>query len=189
MFIVLSGVSGSGKNTIISELIKKCKNLKVLSYSSGTTRPPRESDKQFQTYVYLTKEEFEKGIEQGKFFEYEIVHGNYMGLLLERLKVVIQDKKFDYIRDIDVNGNLSLKKYFERKTPILSIFIDAPDEIIRQRLKNRGDSDAEIEKRLSRSQYERSHMDDYDLILENIDLEKTVQTICDYIYAKRKEVK
>ena len=67
MLFVISGVSSSGKNTVMKELIKRVKNLKVLSKSSGTTRSPRDSDKEFDTYVYFTKQEFEKGIKQNKF--------------------------------------------------------------------------------------------------------------------------
>lgn len=180
MFIVLSGVSSSGKNTIMNELIKKRKNLKVLNLSSGTTRAPRPTDSENNTYLFLSKEEFEKGIKEGKFFEYELVHGNYYGLILERLKLAKYDKENDYIRDIDVKGNLSLKKFFDRNE-MISIFIDAPDEILRERLKNRGDSEEDIEKRLSRGEFERSYKNHYDLVIENIDLEKTVNLICDFI--------
>ena len=181
MFIVLSGVSSSGKNTVMEALMKKRENLKILELSSGTTRLKRESDGRFNTYVYLSKEEFEKGIKQGRFFEYEIVHGNYYGTLLSRLEDVVADKNCDYMRDIDVKGNVNLKKFFEGKCPMLSIFLDAPDHVLRERLRLRGDSPQDIEKRLSRSTLERSYKTNYDLVIENIDLDKTVETINEFI--------
>ena len=71
MFIIFSGVSGSGKNTIMNELLKRRKNIFVLEQSSATTREKRESDKEFNTYKYLTQKEFEDGIKNGDFFEFE----------------------------------------------------------------------------------------------------------------------
>lgn len=181
MFIVLSGVSSSGKNTVIEALINKREDLKPLEYSSGTTRAKRASDERFKSYIYLTKEEFQKKIDNGEFYEYELVHDNYYGMFLSKLEEVVEDKDFDYIRDIDVKGNVSLKKFFDGKCPMLSIFLDAPDEVLRERLTLRGDSPEEIEKRLKRSELERSYKRNYDLVLENIDLEKTVNTINKFI--------
>ena len=179
MLFVISGVSSSGKNTVMQELIKRVKNLKVLSKSSGTTRPPRESDKEFDTYIYLTKEEFEQGIKQGKFFEYEIVHENMYGLLKERIETAINSKTDDYIRDVEVKGNVTLRNAYKDK--IVSIFIDAPNDVLRDRLLKRGDKPEDIELRLSRSELERSYKNHYDLVIDNIDLEKTLSTLENFI--------
>ena len=184
MFIVVSGVSSCGKNTVINELIKKRKDLRVLTQSSGTSRPPRESDSQFNTYVYFTDSEFEKGIEEGKFFEHEVVHGHYYGLIKARLEEVLHDKENDYIRDIDVKGTVNLKKFF--KDNMISIFLDAPDEVLRGRLISRGDTPEDIERRLSRGELERSYKVHYDLCIDNIDLDKTVKTILEFLDEKKK---
>ena len=179
MFIVISGVSSSGKNTVINELIKRRDNLKILERSSGTTRQPRERDKIFNTYVYFTQDEFKAGVEKGLFFEHEEVHGQFYGLILKELEKAIEDKKNYYIRDVDVKGVVNLKKKFADN--MLSIFLDAPDEGLRERLKNRGDSPEDIEKRLSRGALERSYKEKYDVAIENIDLDKTVEKILDFI--------
>lgn len=181
MFIVVSGISASGKNTVMNRLLSERKNLRVLDFSSGTTREPRPSDSDNNTYVFMSKEEFEKGIEEGKFFEYENVHGNYYGTLLSRLQHVVDNQELDFMRDIDVKGNRNLKKFFAGKCPMVSIFLDAPDEIIRERLKARGDKPEDIEKRLSRGELERSYKPDYDLVIDNLDIEKTIKTINDFL--------
>lgn len=180
MFIVFSGPSGSGKNTVINALQSRRDDFKVLHKSTGTTRAPRESDKENNTYVYMTHEEFEKGIKDGIFYEYENVHGNYYGTFKERLEFASKSDIF-YVRDVDVNGNASLKKFFAGKCKMLSVFIDVPEDVLRIRLAKRGDDPADIEKRLSRGAYERSRKGEYDLVVENIDLEKTVQAISDFI--------
>ncbi len=185
MFIALSGVSAVGKNTVISELIKRRDNIKVLTRSSATTRAPRESDGQFETYVYLSKEEFEKWIKEGKFYEHELVHDNYYGTILSVLEMAKKDKNTFYMRDIDVKGAVNLKKFFGDE--YLTIFLDAPDEVIRERLIGRGDNEADIEKRLSRSTLERSYKNHYDLVIENIDIEKTIDTILSFIDKKFKK--
>ena len=181
MLIVFSGVSGSGKNTVMNELLKRRKNLFVLNLSSGTTRPPRESDKEYNTYKYLTKEEFEKGIEEGMFFEHELVHGYYYGILNEALERVINHQESDFMRDIDVHGCLRIKNYLADKCKVLTIFLDAPVDVIRERLINRGETPERAEVRISRGDMEREYKKYYDLQIENLDLEKTIQIICDYM--------
>lgn len=184
MFIVFSGISGSGKNTIMNELMKRRKNLKVLKFSTCTTRPPRESDKDNNTYIFVSKEEFEKGIEEGRFYEYENVHGNYYGTILERLEFAAKSKRYDYMRDIDVKGHANLKRFFKDKCTMVGIFVDVPDKVLRERLLKRGESNENIDKRLSRGELERSRKHEYDLIVDNIDLEETVNKIDEFLKNK-----
>ena len=179
MLIAISGISGSGKNTVMNALTSKVDNIKVLKYSTATTRAPRGDNN--QTYIHISRQQFEQGIKDGVFIEYELVHDNYYGTLKEAFEKVELDEHNHYIRDIDVKGVLSLKKYFKDRLKIVSIFLDAPDEVLRDRLAKRGESEEQIEKRLSRSELERSYKKHYDLIVENIDLYKTVETICDFI--------
>ena len=185
MFIIISGISSSGKNTVISNLIKRNKNLKVLEKSSVTTRVPRKSDKVFNTYVFKSEAEFAKLIEEKALVEHEVMYGNHYGILKEPLDRVVIDKKNDYIRDIDVKGNLSVRRYLDGKCEVISIFIDAPDEVLKERLKQRGDSEEQIEMRLARGNFERGYKKHYDLVIENIDLDKTIETIERFIEKKR----
>ncbi len=184
MFVAFSGVSSSGKNTIINEIVKRREDFKVLDRSSATTRQPRESDKVFNIYLYMSEQDFKKEIDEGKFFEYELVHGNYYGTILSQLERAKNDDTCNYIRDIDVKGMVNLRKFFGRDK-IVTIFLDAPDDVLKARLKARGDSEEDIEKRLSRSVLERSYKPEFDLVVENIDMEKTIDTILNFIDCKR----
>lgn len=177
MFIVFSGVSGSGKNTIMNELMARREDLKVLELSTGTTREPRESDKANNTYIFMSKEEFEDGIKAGMFYEYENVHGNYYGTILKRLEFAAQSKQIDFMRDVDVKGFASLKKFFAGKCKMVGVFVDVPDDILRQRLRKRGEAEESINKRLSRGEMERARKNEYDLVVDNIDLKETVDKI------------
>ena len=68
MLVILSGVAGAGKDTIKKEIIKRMENVK--SIPSFTSRPPREGDIPGQTYIFLSKEEFEEKIKGFKFVKY-----------------------------------------------------------------------------------------------------------------------
>ena len=186
MLIVFSGVSGSGKNTIMNELLKRRKDTYILNYSSGTTRPPRDTDSEYNTYKYMTKEEFEQGIAEGKFFEYELVHGYYYGILNEALERVVENQDKDFMRDIDVHGCMKIKEHLSKRCKVLTIFLDAPVDEIRRRLLNRGETPERAEVRISRGDMERSYKQYYDLQIENLDMEKTIKIICDYIEKLKK---
>ena len=187
MFIIFSGVSGSGKNTVMNKLLKCRKNIFVLEYSSATTREKRETDKEFNTYKYLTEKEFEDGIKRGDFFEYENVHGCYYGVLNEALQRVIDNPQNDFMRDIDVKGNIKLRDYLKDKCGVVSIFLDAPDDMIYDRLIKRGESEERAKVRLSRGEMERKYKDQFDIVIENINLDQTIDTICEFLDNKKTE--
>ena len=86
-----------------------------------------------------------------------------------------------YIKDIEVHGNRKLREFFKGKVKAISIFLDVPDEILYQRLIERGESDERAKIRISRGTMERQYLADYDLVIQNYDMEKTVETIIEFI--------
>lgn len=178
MLILLSGVSGVGKNTVIARLLKMRKNLCFML--SGTTRTRRNSEKD-ANYIYMTKEEFARREKNGDFFETQQVHGNMYGILKDSLLKASEDREKDYIKDIDVYGNKKVRDFLKGKAKVLSIFLDAPDDVLVERLRGRGEEEERIKVRLSRAEEERAHKKDYDAVIENIDLEKTIKTILELI--------
>ena len=79
MLILISGCSGAGKNTVINHLLRKNPDLKYLK--SCTSRNKENRDDETDSYIFLTKEEFEDKIKNNELFEYEEIHGNYYGIL------------------------------------------------------------------------------------------------------------
>ena len=77
--VIWSGPSGSGKGTVLNEALAKYDNLRVSV--SATTRKPREGDINGVHYHFITKDEFEKRLEDGEFLEYGQYVGNYYGTL------------------------------------------------------------------------------------------------------------
>ena len=176
MLVILSGVAGAGKDTIKKELIKRMENVESLP--SYTSRAIRGGDVEGGTYNFVSREEFEKMIENGEFYEYDIHHNQYYGTSRKLLNEKIKSGKI-IVKDIDVNGTEHLKELLENDTKVVTIFLRAPKEELRHRLENRIDkpSPQEIILRLNRFDYEESRIHLYDYVLKNNDLEKTVQII------------
>lgn len=172
MLILLSGCSGSGKNTIIKELLRRNPNLKFLK--SCTTRAPRKGE---DIYSYLSKDEFDNCIKQGKMVEYEEIHQNFYGLLKSVVDEVIDshDKNIHFIKDVGVLGQINLSHYLKDKVKVLSIFITVPKRELVKRLTERGEK--EIELRLSRMEFEMGYINNFDEVINNINLEKTLTRI------------
>ena len=176
MLVILSGVAGAGKDTIKKELIKRMENVESLP--SYTSRPMREGDVEGGTYHFVSKEEFEKMIENKEFYEFDIHHNHYYGTSRKLLNDKIKSGKI-IVKDIDVNGTEHLIELLGNDTRVVTIFLRVPKEELRHRLENRVDkpSPQEIILRLNRFDYEESRINLYDYVLKNNDLEKTVQII------------
>ena len=183
MLVILSGVSGAGKDTIKKEIIKRMDNVK--SIPSFTSRPPRENDVPGVTYIFLSREEFEEKIKNNEVYEYDIHHNHYYGTSKKILNE--ESKNGIIIKDIDVNGTEILKNTLT-DIKILTIFLRVPKEELRRRLENREDkpSEGEIILRLNRFDYEESRIGMYDYVLKNNDLEKTVNIIEEIIRQESK---
>ena len=176
MLVILSGVAGAGKDTIKKELIKRMENVESLP--SYTSRPIREGDVEGGTYHFVSREEFEKMIENQEFYEYDIHHNQYYGTSRKLLNDKIKSGKI-IVKDIDVNGTEHLKELLGNDTKVVTIFLRVPKEELKHRLENRIDkpSPQEIILRLNRFDYEESRISLYDYVLKNNDLEKTVRII------------
>ena len=134
--IIISAPSGTGKSTIIGELMKN-ENLKLEFSISATTRPLRGEEKDGVNYYFLSLEEFKKRIENDEFAEYEEVYaGRFYGTLKSEITRITSAGK-NVILDLDVKGGVNVKKIYGKKA--ISIFIKPPSiETLRQRVLSRG---------------------------------------------------
>lgn len=180
MLVLLSGVSGAGKDTIKKELIARMDNVESLP--SFTDRAPRENDIPGKTYNFVSTEEFEAMIARGELYEYSAHHDHYYGTSRKLLNEKLQNGKI-IVKDIEVNGVENLLKLLGNDTKIVTIFLKVPKEELRRRLESRIDkpSPKDIELRLNRLQYEESKIGIYDYVIKNNNLEKTVNIIMEII--------
>jgi len=176
MLVLLSGVSGAGKDTIKKELMKRLDN--ITSMPSYTDRSPRPGEVNGEVYHFITTEEFEEKIKQDEFYEYSVHHEHYYGTSKKVLNNKIKEGKI-IVKDIEVNGTENLLNLLKDDIKIVTIFLRVPKDELRRRLENRIEkaSIKEIELRLNRFDFEESKIGMYDYVLKNDDLEKTVQII------------
>lgn len=172
MFVILSGSSGSGKNTVIKEMQKTKDNLVLMP--TFTTREKRDGEVEGKPYFYITKEQFQEKIKNNEMIEHELIHGNFYGASYTVFEEYISNGNI-IIKDIGVEGAQNLQKKLSDKTQILKIFLIVKKSELKKRLKERGEK--QIKLRLKRYGYEKSQIDKFDYILTNVDLEKTSKLI------------
>ena len=104
---IISAPSGSGKSTLVSRILANDPQLRFsVSY---TTRAPRGNEKPGESYIYITRSEFESRLANNEFLEHAEVFGNYYGTNREILRQAQTEGK-DLILDIDVQGARQLKE-------------------------------------------------------------------------------
>ena len=166
--LVLSGPSGAGKSSLINAISDDIGDY-YFSIST-TTRPMREGEIEGVHYHFVSKEEFQKDIEQDYFLEYALVHGNYYGTSLKPVKEALNHGKL-VIFDIDVQGNTAIKNRLGDITT--SVFITPPSlSELKKRLTERStDSDKVIENRIKMAKREIQRTSEYDFVIINDDFD------------------
>lgn len=180
--IVLSAPSGTGKSTIIGELMKM-PDLNLGFSVSATSRAPRGTEQDGVQYYFLSPEEFAARIERGEFVEWaEVYSGTRYGTLVSEVERVTGRGK-NLIMDIDVEGALNVKKRYGDLA--LLIFVEPPTlQSLEERLRSRAtDDDESIRRRLDKAEYEMSFADRYDKVVVNDDLDTAVAEVADNIRA------
>lgn len=180
-YIVFSAPSGAGKTTIVKELLNKYSEELALSISA-TTRVKRSFEEDGKDYFFLSKNEFNKAIDEDKFLEYEEVHGNFYGTLIDKVELQLKKGKV-VLFDIDVKGAESIKKKYPEA---ILIFIKPPDkETLRDRLiKRKSETEKTISIRLQRLDFEYEQAQFFDYTVINNNLEKAVQDVEKVIVAE-----
>lgn len=189
--IVVSAPSGSGKTSIVKEMLAS--ELGLEFSISACSRSPRLNETDGKDYYFLSQADFKNKITNDEFVEWEEVYpGSYYGTLKSELSR-IWEKGNQVIFDVDVVGGLNIKKQYPDRC--LSIFIKAPSvDELEKRLRNRStDSQEIISQRIQKAEYELSFAPQFDRIIVNNVLEEAVQEtsqeINNFIYGRSKTTK
>lgn len=177
--VIITAPSGAGKTTIGKYLLEQLPQLKFSV--SATTRAARENEKEGVDYYFMSEEEFDLHIQHHDFLEWEEVYpGRRYGTLRSEV-IRLWDEGKHVVFDIDVLGAIRLQAQFPEKT--LSVFIAPPSlEILRERLIIRNTETPEnLSIRLQRAEMELQHMDRFDEVIINDDLQKAKQQALDIV--------
>jgi guanylate kinase len=163
IIVIVSGPSGAGEDSIIDGLERLTPIERVIT---TTTRSPRQGESSGDPYYFISKEEFEIGIEAGRFFEYaNHYNGNYYGVTFEEIERVRGSSSVG-IWKIDYKGVETAKRLMP---DIKAIYIGAPLAILEERIRRRDDvSDEYVAERMAYTEKWLERMDLYDYSVENM---------------------
>lgn len=187
LLIVVSSPSGAGKTSVCREILKNNDSIQISI--SATTRKPRQNEVNGVDYNFISRDDFQKKIQDSQFLEYAEVFDNLYGSLSKDVEKITKSKK-DVLFDIDWQGTQQL--YQSKPNNLVSIFILPPskDEIenrLRQRKVDSGDDESIINQRMSKFKDEISHWVEYDYVVINNNLETCVDEILNIISVERKK--
>lgn len=175
--IVVSGPSGAGKSTLIRQALDA---IPELAYSvSATTRKPRKGEVDGRDYVFLTREEFEDWIEDGRFLEWAEYSGNLYGTPEQKAEEYLEEG-LSVILEIELQG---ARKVRDKRPDAVMIFVRAPSlEETRKRLMGRATEDVEaMERRMTTALTEVAAREEFDYEIVNGDRDKARSDIIETI--------
>jgi guanylate kinase len=177
--VILSAPSGTGKSTVLRQLLQRRKDLR---YSvSCTTRAPRPGEKHGRSYWFLSAEDFKRRVQRHEFLEWAMVHGNYYGTPRRAIEEAVGSGRW-ILLDIDVQGAAKVR----RKMPdAVTVFLLPPSwDELRRRLAVRREDARSAAVRLANARAELAAAGSYDYIVVNDDLGAAVGRIESIITAE-----
>ena len=174
LLIVLSGPSGVGKGTVLGEVMKD-ESLKLALSISMTTRAKREGEVEGVNYFFVTREQFEQAIADGKMLEYAEFVDNYYGTPLDYVEK-LRNEGMNVLLEIEVQGCMQVQ---EKEPNALTIFIVPPSmEELESRIRGRKSEPEEIiQQRLAKAQTEMEMLNKYKYVVCNDDVKLAADII------------
>jgi len=175
--IVISATSGTGKSTVIKEVMKMLPDL-VFSVSS-TTRKPRKDEIDGDHYHFLTHNDFRQGIKENLFIEWEEVYGDYYGTERVNLEQWLSEGK-GIIMDVDVMGGKNIQ-YLYPDAILIFLYPPSFKELERRINKRASENPDVINERLARFPLERKKGDNYPFRILNDDVQRAAKEVVDIV--------
>ena len=171
--IVFSAPSGSGKTTIVREILSRYPDF-VFSISA-TTRKKRIAEKEGVDYYFISEEDFKKRVDNGDFVEWEKFYDYYYGTIKNIVDQNLNDG-LTTVFEVDVKGAVSIKKVYP---DAVLIFIAPPsiEELKKRLIKRNTENEEDLKKRIARAEMELSYKDKFDYVVSNVDLSEAKKEV------------
>ena len=182
--LVLSSPSGAGKSTISRALLDQ--NPDLTMSVSATTRPMRPGEVEGRDYYFINQEKFDEMVAAKEFLEHATVFGNSYGT--PRLPVMDALKDgLDVLFDVDWQGTQQIRG--NALEDLVSIFILPPSiEELERRLRTRAqDTEEVVQSRMAKATSEMSHWAEYDYVIINEDIQRSVREVNAIFSAERQK--
>lgn len=178
---IVAAPSGAGKTTLVRLLLEKDPDINVSI--SSTTRLPRTGESDGREYHFVGVQNFLDMVSQGEFLEWAEVHGNYYGTSKRWIEKEMEAGR-DVLLEIDWQGAQQVRKVFPKA---IGIFILPPSlEELKSRLSGRGTDSAEtIARRIAAARDEMRHVDEFDYVIINDDLQQALDNLRSIVCASR----
>ena len=178
---IVAAPSGAGKTTLVRLLLEKDSGIRVSI--SSTTRQPRTGENDGREYNFVGVQHFLDMVSQGEFLEWAEVHGNYYGTSKRWIEKEMEAGR-DVLLEIDWQGAQQVRKVFPEA---IGIFILPPSlEELKSRLSGRGTDSAEtIARRIAAARDEMRHVDEFDYVIINDELQQALDNLISIICASR----
>ena len=174
LMLVLSSPSGAGKTTLTKKIQQSDNSFKASV--SHTTRKARANEVDGVDYHFVSKERFQKLIEEKAFYEHAKIFDNYYGTSKLSIKKII-DNKQNVLFDIDWQGAEQLTRHKELNLLKIYILPPSPEELEKRLLTRNQDDKEAIKRRLSSYSKDILHSKNYDYVLVNDKVENCFKEI------------
>ena len=168
--IVLSGASASGKTEAAKMLMGKYGVQKAIT---TTTRPMRIHEVNGRDYFFVSKEQFEKLIQEDRFVEHTVYNGNYYGSTKDQIAN-------DRVVVIDLEGLKSYSRLNDKR--IVTFYLDTCEDIRYKRMLERGDKEEDAKRRIEndRRLFAKNNIPQVDYTIDSENM--TIEQVADEVY-------
>lgn len=183
LFIVVSAPSGAGKSSICKRFLRACPEIKFSV--SCTSREPRPNEINGKDYYFISRDEFQRRIDQNEFVEWIENYGHLYGTSIKSMEE-FSERGQDLLLDIEPRGAKKVKQKFKKG---IYVFVLPPSRVeLLKRLEKRGYETTDVIKtRFAQAESELKEISWYDYIIFNEDLETAAsQLMAIYVAEKCK---